>query len=95
MTERIEVGLFGGVLMIGLPALLIGALLIFGWPVKQHARRRQPPNCKRRNWCNAKPYVLVHAPSVAKRGSMTRWTTHSQRATRRRSWCRAAPIGPA
>jgi hypothetical protein len=30
MTERIEVGLFGGVLMIGLPALLIGALLIFG-----------------------------------------------------------------
>jgi hypothetical protein len=30
MTEKIEVSLFGGLLMIGLPALLIGALLIFG-----------------------------------------------------------------
>jgi hypothetical protein len=30
VTEKIEVSLFGGLLMIGLPALLIGALLIFG-----------------------------------------------------------------
>ena len=28
MTEKLEVSLFGGILMIGLPALLIGALLI-------------------------------------------------------------------
>ncbi len=30
MTEKLEISLFGGVLMIGLPAILIGALLIFG-----------------------------------------------------------------
>jgi hypothetical protein len=30
MTEKLEVGFFGGVLMIGLPALLIGALVLFG-----------------------------------------------------------------
>lgn len=30
MTEKLEVGLFGGVLMIGLPSILIGALLFFG-----------------------------------------------------------------
>jgi hypothetical protein len=30
MTEKLEVSLFGGILMIGLPAVLIGTLLIFG-----------------------------------------------------------------
>jgi hypothetical protein len=30
MTERAEIGLFGGVVMIGLPAILIGALALFG-----------------------------------------------------------------
>jgi len=30
MTEKLEVSLFGGILMIGLPAILIGGLLIFG-----------------------------------------------------------------
>ncbi len=30
MTERLEVGLFGGVLIIVLPALLITTQLIFG-----------------------------------------------------------------
>lgn len=30
MTETLEVGLFGGILMIGLPAILIGAHLLFG-----------------------------------------------------------------
>jgi hypothetical protein len=30
VTEKMQIGFFGGILVIGLPAIMIGTLLLFG-----------------------------------------------------------------
>jgi len=93
MTEKLEVGLFGAILTMGLPALMIGAQILAGWAASSAQAASVHKN--RRYWCKTNTHPRVRASNAARPASTTHSTTHSQRVTRRRSPCRAEPIGPA